>query len=155
MQLRMTLAFLAATAYCWLMLSVFLSTETPRSFFAELPSSWLTSSLYWCLGLFLPRGRTWYFALLKFTKFLLVYFSIPLRSFCMAAQPSGVSAAPPNFVLSATLLRVHLFPWCRLLMKLFEQYWLQYWALGYTAGDWPPARLHAALLASCPLSTAV
>lgn len=50
-----------------------------------------------------PRCRTWHFPLLNTVNFLLVYFSSLPRSPRMAAQPSGVSAAPPGSALSAGL----------------------------------------------------
>lgn len=44
------------------------STRTPRSFSAELPSSWLAPSVCWYIGLLLPWGRTWHFLLLSFPE---------------------------------------------------------------------------------------
>lgn len=38
-----------------------MSTRTPAPF---LPSKWSSPCTYWCLGLFLPMGRTWHFPLL-------------------------------------------------------------------------------------------
>ena len=66
---RMPLAFLAARAHCWLMVNLS-STSTPRSFSAELLSSRSAPSLYWCIGLFLPRCRTLCLLLLNLIRFL-------------------------------------------------------------------------------------
>lgn len=50
-----------------------------------------------------PRCRTWHFPLLNAVNFLLACFSSLPRSPQMAAQPSGVPAAPPSPALSAGL----------------------------------------------------
>ena len=63
------LAFLAARAHCWLMVNLS-STRTPRSLSAELLSGRSTPSLYWCMGLFLPRCRTLHLPLLNLIRFL-------------------------------------------------------------------------------------
>ncbi|NXW18147.1 TENS3 protein, partial [Circaetus pectoralis] len=57
MQLRILMTAFAMRLHCWLMVSL-LSTRTPRSFSAELSSNQLAPSMYWCLGLFLPRCRS-------------------------------------------------------------------------------------------------
>ena len=46
---------------------------------AKLLSSQAVRSLYWCMALFLPRGRTWHFPL-SFVRFLLACFLSLLRS---------------------------------------------------------------------------
>ena len=64
-------------------------------------------SLYWCLGLFLPRGRTLHLPLLNLIRFLSAHLSSLSRSRWMAAQPASVSTTPPSLVSSANWLRVH------------------------------------------------
>lgn len=66
---------------------------------AKLLSCRLAPSLYWCLGLFRPRGRdhlrlsSW-----NFTRFLSAHFSSLSRCLWMAAGPSGVLATAPSLV---------------------------------------------------------
>ena len=64
---RIPLAFLADRAHCWLMVNLS-STRTPRPLSAELFSSRSTPSLYWCMGLFLPRCRTLLLPLLNLIR---------------------------------------------------------------------------------------
>ena len=113
---RIPLAFLAARAHCWLMVNLS-STRTPRSLSAELLSSRSTPSLYWCMGLFLPRCRTVHLPLLNLIRFLSAQLSSLSRSRWLAAQPASVSTTPPSFVSSANLLRVHSNSSSRSLMK--------------------------------------
>jgi len=54
---RIPLAFLATRAHWWLMV-IFSSTSTLISLSTELLCSRSALSLYWCMGLFLPRCRT-------------------------------------------------------------------------------------------------
>ncbi|KAK4826847.1 hypothetical protein QYF61_011715 [Mycteria americana] len=72
------------------------------------------------MGLFIPRGRTWYFHLLNFMRFLSAHFSSLSRSLWMAARPSDVSATPPSFVSSRNLPRVCSAPSSRSLMKVLN-----------------------------------
>jgi len=65
---RIPLAFLAARVHCYLMVNL-LSTRTLRSLSKELLSSRSAPSLYWCIGLFLPRCRTLPLPLLNFIRF--------------------------------------------------------------------------------------
>lgn len=51
---------------------------------------------------------------------LSVHFSRLLRSLQIAAQPSAVAATPPNFVLSANVLRRYSAPSFRSLMKMLN-----------------------------------
>ena len=69
MQPRMLLALLAARMHYWLVFNL-VSTRTRRSIFTKLLSSLSSPSMYWCLGLFLPRCRTVHFPLLNFMRFL-------------------------------------------------------------------------------------
>lgn len=66
--------------------------------------------LYLCMELLLPRYRSFYFPLVNFMRFLTAHFSNLLKSFCMAAQFTGVSATPPSFVSSANFLGLHPAP---------------------------------------------
>ena len=77
----------------------------------------VSPSLYWCMGLFLPRCRTLHLPLLIFIRFLPTQLSSLSRSCWMAAQPSGVSTTPPSFVSSANLLRVCSVPSSRTSMN--------------------------------------
>ncbi|XP_066851872.1 lethal(3)malignant brain tumor-like protein 2 isoform X4 [Anser cygnoides] len=108
MQLGILLVYFAPRVHCWLMFNL-VSTRTPGSFLAKvlLLSTRSASGVCWCLGLFLPRGRTLHFPVLNFTGFSSAHFSSLSRSLWMAAQPPGVSAAPPSFVSSGNLLRAH------------------------------------------------
>lgn len=60
MQPRVLLTAFAVRLRCWLMVSL-LVYQDPRSFSAELSFKPLASSIYWCLGLFLPRCRSLHF----------------------------------------------------------------------------------------------
>ena len=77
-QPMMLLAF-RARARCWLMFNL-VSTRTPRSYSAKLLSSWMAHSTYCCVGLSLPRCRTWHFCLLHFLRLLSAQFSSLSRS---------------------------------------------------------------------------
>lgn len=50
-----------------------------RAFSVILLPSWLTPSLWWYMGLLLPKDRPWYFSLLNFTDFLPAHFFIIFR----------------------------------------------------------------------------
>ena len=69
---RIPLAFLAARAHCWLMINL-LSSRTSRSLSAELLSNRSAPSLYWCMGLLLPRCRTLHLPLLNFIMLYDIY----------------------------------------------------------------------------------
>jgi len=102
-QPRVLSTFFAAGAHCWLMVNL-VSTRTSRGFSANLLSSWAAPSIYWCMGLSLPRCRTLHFPLLNCMRFLSAHFSSLLRSLWLAAKLSGVSATPHSFIsgVSAT-----------------------------------------------------
>ena len=114
-----------------------MSTRTPRSSSAKLLSSCLVLNLYWCVGLFLLRGRTLHLPLLSFMSFLSAHFFSLFRFLSMVAQPSGVSATPSSFVSSADLVRMRS-------DYDLKQYWFQYRSLGYLTSNWPPVQLCAA-----------
>ena len=67
MQPRRLVAFLATRARCWLVVDL-LPTRIPRTFSGKLLSSQLATSVCWCVGLFLPRCRTWHLLLLNWPK---------------------------------------------------------------------------------------
>ena len=142
---RMPLAFLAARAHCWLMVNL-LSTRTPRSLSTELLSSRSTPSLYWCMGLFLPRCRTLNFPLLNLIRFLSAQLSSLSRSRSKAAQPSGVSTTPLSLVSSANLLRVHSNASSRSLMKKLNK-------TGPSTDPWGTSLVTSLQLDSAPLIT--
>ncbi|KAK4810782.1 hypothetical protein QYF61_008754, partial [Mycteria americana] len=122
MQPRIPLA-LAARAHCWLMFNL-VSTRTPRSFSARLLSSWVAPSIYWCLGLFLPKCRTWHFPWLNCMRFLSAHFSSLLRSLWVAARPSGISASPPSFGVISKLAEGTLCPSIHIINEDVEQDWI-------------------------------
>lgn len=68
-------------------------------------------------GFFSSLYRILHFQLLNFIRLLLTCFSILSRSLWTAAQPSGVSTAPPNFIPFSNLLREHSFLSPRSVMK--------------------------------------
>jgi len=84
-QPRAPLALFASRTHCWLMFNS-PSTRAPRSLTAELLLNWSAPSMYWCVGLLLPRCRTLHFPLLKCMKFLSAYFFSLPRSLWMAAH---------------------------------------------------------------------
>lgn len=65
---------------CWLIVSL-LSTKTLKPFSEELLSSQLVTTVYWCLGLFIP----WRSTLLSSVRFLSACFSSLSRSLWMEA----------------------------------------------------------------------
>ena len=93
-------------------------------------------SLFWCLRLFLPRGRTWHFPVLNFTMSLLAHFSSLSRSFWATSQPAGLSVTlahpyrPPDtlawfpahwdgqsWVLKRQFSKFNQLPWTALLFR--------------------------------------
>lgn len=72
------LAFFALRSRLWTF--SMLTIRSARAFYAELLSSWLTPTLCWCSGLFLPRCVTWHFYL----SFSFACFSSPSTSTWMA-----------------------------------------------------------------------
>ena len=59
----------------------------------------MSPSLYWCVGLFLPRCRTLLLPLLNSIRFLSAQLSSLSRSRWMAAQPAAVSTAAGSAML--------------------------------------------------------
>lgn len=104
MRPRISLAFLAPTAYCRLMFNLVFARPT-RSLSAKLPSSWSVSRMFWCLWLFFPKCRTLHFSFLNHMRFLSVHFYILLKSF-----------STPHFKSSVKFLRIHSGPSSRSLM---------------------------------------
>jgi len=140
----MPLAFLTTRAHYWLMVNL-PATKTPRSLSTELLCSRSAPSLYWCIGLLLPRCRTLHLPLLKFIMFLCAQLCSLSRSPCMAAQRSVVSATLPSLVSSANLLRIHSVPSSRSLMKLNKT--------GLTTDPWGTPLVTGLQLDSAPLMT--
>lgn len=62
-------------------------TRTSTTLLAALLSTWVTQSMYWYRGLFLPRCWTLDFYLLNSMRFLSAHFLSLPRSFYMAAWP--------------------------------------------------------------------
>lgn len=106
-QPRRPLGFCAMRAHAWPVGNL-VSNRTHRYFCARLLSSQSVPSLCWCVRVFFsPLCRILHFQLLNFIRSLLTCFSILSRSPWTAAQPSGVSTAPPNFIPFSNLLREH------------------------------------------------
>ena len=105
MEPRRLLSFFATSVHCWLMVHL-LSTKILGSFSVSfLPSNWAQA----CVGAwayFSMGPGVCSFPLLNSMRFPSAHFSSLLRSLWMEAQPSGVSATPPSFVLSADFPRV-------------------------------------------------
>ena len=120
MQPRIPFAFFAARAHSWLKFNL-VSTGTPSAFSAKLLYRWVSPSVCWCLGLFVPRSRTLYFPMLNFMRYLSAHFSRMLRSLGMTAWPSHLSATPLMSVQSAYLLRVHSASSSRSLMEMLNR----------------------------------
>ena len=95
---RIPLAFLAARAHYWLMVNLS-STSTPSSVSTEVLSSRSAPSLYWCMGLFLPRCRTLHVPLCPTFQPVQVTLNGSTAFWCISHSSS--------FVSSANLLRVH------------------------------------------------
>lgn len=111
-QPRRLLAFLATRVHCWLTVKFI---RTPISFLAELLSSWPVSKLWWCLGLFLTRCKTWHFPLLGFMRFL----SVPFSSLSPSEWQHWCIGQSASFVLSGNLLGGTV-PSSRSLMKMLN-----------------------------------
>ena len=112
---RMPLPFLATRAHCWFM-ACCPSGHTGSS----LRSSSSTGHSLTCMHVFLPRCKTLHLLLLNLIWFLSAQLS-NLSRCGMVAQPSGVSANPPSFVLSANLPMVDSIPSSRSLMKMLNK----------------------------------
>lgn len=85
-----------------------------QSFFPSL----CPLSIYWCVGLFLPRSKNLHFLLLNSMSFLSDHFSSLLQSPWMAEWPPGTSVTVPSFVVPANWLRLHSTPSSTSLMKM-------------------------------------
>ena len=149
---RIPLASLATRAHCWLMVNLWFPS-TPRSLFTELLSSRSAPSLYWCMGLFLPRCRTLHLLLLNFIRFVSAQLSGLSRSRWMAAQPSGVSANSSQFCVISKLVEGTLCPFIQVIDEEVEQDWAKYWALENPASWRPPTTFYAT--DDNPLSSAI
>jgi len=109
------LAFFATTAYCWLMFNI-LSTRTPRSFSEKLLFSLLP------VGPFLQpvtvplHGSSTLQCINHSSRFWIIY------------KPAEGAVCPIVWVINEN----------------GEQFWVQYWPLGYTINVWPLGGLCAA-----------
>lgn len=63
----------------------------------------------------------------------------------MAAQASGLSATPLNFVCKRS--EGTLYPIIQFINEQVKQDWTQYYPLGFTASHWPPGRICTAAAA--------
>ena len=90
----------------------------PVPFSAKLLCSWVAPHIYWCLALFLPRGKTRPFSSSRFMGFLSSHFSNLSRSLWMAARPSAYQPHLPVWYRQEILLRVCSGP---LLMEMLNR----------------------------------
>lgn len=95
--------------------------RTPRSLSAELLSSRLLPNLYPCLASLHPWCCTRHVPLLNFMQLMIFQCSNVFRSICKTSWPSRESTAPPSFVSSANLLRMHPTHACRPLIKTLSR----------------------------------
>ena len=104
------------------------------------------------MGLLWPKCRTWHLTLLKLIQLTLAHRSRLSRSLCRAFLPSIRSTLPPNLVSSGNLLKVHLIPSSRTLIKDHKQNCPQYWALVNTTCVQLPPGFNSILHHSLSLS---
>lgn len=108
-----------------------------------------------CGAVFQPTGPSmcWCLFIHKGSTSLFWTYQDSCQPICPAFPGSsewqlGLPAAPSSVVSSAKLLKMCPAAWSR-----WCQYWLPYWPLGDTAGDWPPDGLwssdHSSWLHSC------
>ena len=142
---RMPLAFLAARAHCWLIVNLS-STRTPRFLSAELLSSRSIPSLYWCMGLFLPRCRTLHLPLLNLIRFLSAQLSSLSRCHWMAAQPAWCIYHSSQFCVISKLGEVHSNSSSRSLMNKLNK-------TGPSTDPWGTPLVTSLQLDSVPLMT--
>lgn len=106
---RMVFALLADRAHCWCMLILLSATTTMLLFIsAGLFSSHSSHRL--CLALPCPRCRIGPWDFFNSMSLMIAQLSNLCRSLCKASHTLKESAAPPCFVLSTNLLRVHSSP---------------------------------------------
>ena len=122
MKPRIPSTTVAARAHCWLMF-ILVSTMTPMDFSAKLLSRRSASSIYWCLGLFLPRCRTLHFALLAELH------EVPVSSFL---QPVKVPLDQPLLVQHCLQTCLSFCPIIQVTNTDIKQEWSQYCVLGCT-----------------------
>lgn len=107
----------AVDIFCWNITVQLVVGRTPALF---LPSWFPAPRAHWCTGLFLPRSRT-LLSVLNLVRSLSALFSRGIqRSLWMPVQPSGLSATPPSFVVSANLLRMCVALSSRSFLKLLN-----------------------------------
>jgi len=87
---------------------------------AELLSNHSSLSLWLCLALLHPRCRTGHFTSLNFMPLLITQCCDLSTSICKVSYPVKVSTAPPTWVSSAKLLRMHFTPPFRFLTKIMN-----------------------------------
>lgn len=100
--------------HCWLTAS-FSSARTPKSFSIGLLSA-SSPSLYRYCWLPQPECNTLHLALLNLVRFTWAYFKL-VQSLWMTSFLSAMSTAPLRLALSTNMLRVHLIPLSRSLIK--------------------------------------
>lgn len=111
---RRSLNFFSARTYCWLMFN--LSARTPRSFPAELLSSWSVPSPYCHREGFHPSYKTWHWVLLNSIISLsavLSFTEVALNSSFFLQHTNQC----PQFGAAHDLLRIHSITLSRSLMK--------------------------------------
>ena len=140
--IQMLLAFFAAKAHCWFMIT-FVSPMSAGSFSTKLLSNRLVPGIFWSMGIFLPGCRIWHLPLLNMRKFLFACFSSLLRSLWMvAAQPPGVSSTRQSCII-CKLVECTLCSIIRVINEDVKQHRPHCQPMGCTTSDWPPAGLRA------------
>jgi len=110
MQPRVRLAFWAASAHCLSVHVQLFIHQLPQVLLLRAARIPFLPSLYLCLQLTQPMGRSVHLALLNFMRFAWAHLSSLSRSLWMASCSLGVLIAPLSLVSSANLLRVHSIP---------------------------------------------
>lgn len=121
-------------------LIISLSSLGWRAFPGKLLLGWLAPILHWCLA-YSSQVQDFVFPLAELSEILhgpfrqpievplsgsMAIWSISFSSrFCIVFEPAGGA-------------------FCPIISEDTELYWPQYWPLGYTTSNWPPAGLHAA-----------
>ena len=114
---------------------VSLSSSTPRSLSAKLLSFWLAPSMYWCMGLFLPRSMTLHFPLLNFMRFLFSPFLQPVEVPVDARTSIWCISHSSQFCIICQADKGALCASFCVIMEDVEQRWPLYWPLGFITSE--------------------
>ena len=116
---------------------------SPRVFSIMLLSSHLAPSLDWWL--FLHRCRTLQSTLLSFMKFLVDCWIISPARWGPSGWWHGCLVCRPHLpvLYHLQIAEGTLCPIIQVINEEVKLYWSQFWLLGWTTSDWPPAGLPA------------